>query len=136
MDRHRRVPVAKRPFGVSIMMAGGLKGYSGCNNMSDCFGIYMHTSLLSIRSIHALQQHSLESVACQYTNPLRKVSRAGLPRESAILQKQIALGGITCWLSSSQEELRGQRTKHVSFIDVYSRNMHRWVAQEGLQCRV
>ena len=31
MDRHKRVPVAKRPLGVSIMMAGGLKGYSGCN---------------------------------------------------------------------------------------------------------
>ncbi len=25
-----RVFVLKRPFGVSIMMAGGLKGYSGC----------------------------------------------------------------------------------------------------------
>ena len=31
MDRHKRVPVAKRPLGVSIMIAGGLKGYSGCN---------------------------------------------------------------------------------------------------------
>ena len=30
MDRHKRVPVAKRPLGVNIMMAGGLKGYSGC----------------------------------------------------------------------------------------------------------
>ena len=25
------MPVAKRPLGVSIIMAGGLKGYSGCN---------------------------------------------------------------------------------------------------------
>ena len=30
MDKHRRVPVAKRPLGVSIIIEGGLKGYSGC----------------------------------------------------------------------------------------------------------
>ena len=29
MDKHKRLPVAKRPLGVSIMIAGGLKGYSG-----------------------------------------------------------------------------------------------------------
>lgn len=30
MDRHKRVPGAKRPLGVSTIMAGGAKGYSGC----------------------------------------------------------------------------------------------------------
>ena len=28
MDKHSRVPVSKRAFGVSIIMAGGLNGYS------------------------------------------------------------------------------------------------------------
>ncbi len=31
MERHSRRLVSKRPFGVSIIIAGGLKGYSGCN---------------------------------------------------------------------------------------------------------
>lgn len=30
MDMQMRVFVSKRPLGVSIIMAGGLKGYSGC----------------------------------------------------------------------------------------------------------
>ena len=49
MDKHRRVPVAKRPLGVSIMIEGGLKGYSGCNNQVNN-GDLLVTGLKCIKS--------------------------------------------------------------------------------------
>ena len=89
MDRHKRVPVAKRPLGVSIMMAGGLKGYSGCNvvHQVNQFVIKLRTGEFCFVFLNLLQPYLQENAACLYTIPLHRVSQVGLPEESAILQR-------------------------------------------------
>lgn len=85
MDRHKRVPVAKRPLGVSIMMAGGLKGYSGCSFVQQ-----MNQVVIPFEDrmfLNLLQPYLQGNAACLYTSPLRRVFQDGLPEENAILQR-------------------------------------------------
>ena len=94
MDRHKRVPGAKRPLGVSTIMAGGAKGYSGCS-ISVTQKITRKISELSslgagklrITLLSLLQPYLQENAACLCTNPLHRVSQVGLPGENATLQK-------------------------------------------------
>lgn len=89
MDRHKRVPVAKRPLGVNIMMAGGLKGYSGCKIVQKCVSLSskLRTEESCIMLLNLLQPYLQENAACLCTNPLYRVSQEGLPEENAILHR-------------------------------------------------
>ena len=128
MDRQRRVPVAKRPLGVNIIMEGGLKGYSGCMKPLWLLSI-MHKLLFEWQYVdHTHREAQLADIPAPSIRSVRWPFQQEVP--FCIVKPNVTMS-IVC--DTAVRTKTTTLTQHVSLVDEYCWNMRRRIAQERLE---